>query len=323
MYSLSSTNSTSVTRVVPKAKENDILACRNFNPVLAWSMGCQMTNIYLHNDYAAATTATRGDVVNIALNAGRFQQAGGCGYIPKPPSLLGEEGKPEGRRLKIRILSGSCLPRPTVILPSHNKNKNNHQNQAAVVDAKNDSESNFHNNNNNSNNSNNNNNNPRQVSVTLELHDVQTTGHRRNQEKLVVSTHQVKCCRNDDAGSNLDRNGTGGGFAPIFYDRGKDLVVESPHVAMLLFQVVVVDVFAANNDKNNVNDDDDHEDDNHHDMAGGGAGGGVSSSGVMGMAAIPVSCLRRGYRSVQLSHPDGTRYGPYAFATLLVYLQFY
>ena len=43
--------------------------------------------------------------------------------------------------------------------------------------------------------------------------------------------------------------------------------------------------------------------------------------GLLGMAAIPVNCLRRGYRSVQLYDKDCTREGAHAFATLLVYLQ--
>lgn len=222
-----------VTRIVPKAKNDDVLATHNFNPVFAWSMGCQITNINLH----ATLVADR----NIALNAGMFQQTGGGGFIEKPHSLLDENDKPASKKLKIRILSGSCLPRPSM-----------RKKDDTVLS---DSDT------------------LQQLSVQLELHDVQVSGNR-NKEKVAMTSHKVKCL-----GDN------GNGFAPIFYDKGKDFVVETPDVAILLFQVTDTEF------------------------------------GVVGMSAIPVSCLRRGYRSVQLYNKDGTRHGPYAFATLLVYLQ--
>jgi phosphatidylinositol phospholipase C, delta len=224
-----------VTRIVPKSKQNDTLAPQNFNPVLAWSMGCQMTNINFNASLAVDC--------NIGLNAGMFQQMGCTGYIQKPPSLLDEQEKPPLKKLKIRILSGSCLPSPII----------QKKDETAATD----------------------NDILRQTSVCLELHDIEITGNRK-QEKLVSTTHKVKC---------LGDNGKG--FAPIFHDKGTDFVVQTPDVAMLLFQVTNAD------------------------------------SGVVGMAAIPVSCLRRGYRSVHLYSKDGTRHGPYAFATLLVYLQYH
>ncbi|KAL3914759.1 MAG: hypothetical protein SGILL_005969 [Bacillariaceae sp.] len=216
-----------VTRIVPKAKNN--FASKNLNPVLAWGMGCQMANINFHS------TMDR----NLALNDGLFRQLGGIGYLPKPAYLVGEGEKPAMKRLKIRILSGSCLQRPGSL--------EGEEDEALI----------------------------RKPYVVMELHDVQVSTVR-DQEKFEISTHKVKCS-NDDCGS---------GFAPLFHDKGKDFVVETPDVAMLMFQVMDADL------------------------------------GLLGMAAIPVNCLRRGYRSVQLYDKDCTREGAHAFATLLVYLQY-
>jgi phosphatidylinositol phospholipase C delta len=216
-----------VTRIVPRAKDN--FSSKNLNPVLAWSMGCQIVNINFHS------TMDR----NMALNDGMFRQMGGIGYIAKPPHIVGEAEKPPLKRLKVRILSGSCLQRPS-------RTQNDDKGDEEVV---------------------------RKPYVVLELHDVQVSTVR-DQEKFEVSSHKVKCAADS---SN--------GFAPLFHDKGKDFVVETPDVAMLMFQAMDTDL------------------------------------GLLGMAAIPVSCLRRGYRSVQLYDKDCTREGAHAFATLLVYLQ--
>jgi phosphatidylinositol phospholipase C delta len=42
----------------------------------------------------------------------------------------------------------------------------------------------------------------------------------------------------------------------------------------------------------------------------------------VGEAAIPVNCLRKGYRSIQLYDLNNTRTGAFSFATLLVDIQF-
>jgi hypothetical protein len=72
----------------------------NYNPMFAWSMGCQLValNFQTHD-------------TNLALNDGRFRQAGGCGYVAKPKSVMGD-GQPEGLSIKIRVLCASCLPKP-------------------------------------------------------------------------------------------------------------------------------------------------------------------------------------------------------------------
>lgn len=45
--------------------------------------------------------------------------------------------------------------------------------------------------------------------------------------------------------------------------------------------------------------------------------------GVVGLAGIPMNCLRRGYHSMQLYDKDGTRHGSFAFDTLLESLQYH
>lgn len=72
----------------------------NYNPMLAWAMGSQLValNFQTHDG-------------NLALNDGLFRQAGSCGYIRKPASLMGGQ-KLEKKTVKIHILSARCLPKP-------------------------------------------------------------------------------------------------------------------------------------------------------------------------------------------------------------------
>ena len=48
------------------------------------------------------------------MNDGRFRENGGCGYIRKPDSILtsSSEDLDEEITLSIRVLSGTCLPKP-------------------------------------------------------------------------------------------------------------------------------------------------------------------------------------------------------------------
>ena len=54
----------------------------------------------------------------LILNDGLFRQNSQCGYLPKPSEYLSETPPPTVDRskpalqLKIRVLSGSCLPKP-------------------------------------------------------------------------------------------------------------------------------------------------------------------------------------------------------------------
>jgi len=108
-------NQTHMSRTYPAGSRVD---SSNYNPLLAWSTGCQMValNFQTHDNF-------------LLLNDGRFRENGNCGYVLKPPSLLmlrqngassfisdeldDDSDAPTTRvRISIRVLSGSCLPKP-------------------------------------------------------------------------------------------------------------------------------------------------------------------------------------------------------------------
>jgi len=94
-----------VTRIHPNANDRHASDWgSNYNPILARSLGCQLTTLHFQT-YDS----------NLAINDGFYRQAGGAGYVPKASWLLTGEKRPPPIRLKIRILSGSCIPKPTVI----------------------------------------------------------------------------------------------------------------------------------------------------------------------------------------------------------------
>jgi hypothetical protein len=96
-------NAHHMTRTYPAGARVD---SSNYNPVVAWAMGCQMVALNFQTSDSP-----------LMLNDGRFLQNGGCGYVLKPPAVLGTA--PRGRTttpatalLKIRVVSGTCLPKP-------------------------------------------------------------------------------------------------------------------------------------------------------------------------------------------------------------------
>lgn len=94
-------NQTHMSRTYPAGSRVD---SSNYNPLLAWSTGCQM---------AALNFQTPDSFLR--LNDGRFRENGNCGYVLKPPSLMlkGDFDPVTGPvRLSIRVLSGNCLPKP-------------------------------------------------------------------------------------------------------------------------------------------------------------------------------------------------------------------
>ena len=198
----------------------------NYNPILSWGMGCQMASLNFHNDDTA-----------LAINDGFFRQTGGIGYLEKPQWMLGEGERPEPTSIKIRVLSGSCLPRPFV-----------GDSDGPIADSSfSDSR------------------------VTIELHDLLVRpGHG---ERFKISRHKVNCANKN-------------GFFPIFEDQGTKFPVATPDVAMLVFRV----------EQNS------------------------SKGKVISTTAVPFSCVRKGYRSVQLYDVDNTRRGHFASASLLVYV---
>jgi hypothetical protein len=94
-------NQSHMSRTYPAGSRVD---SSNYNPLLAWSTGCQMAALNFQTQDAF-----------LRLNDGRFRENGNCGYVLKPSSLMikddvGSASAPA--RLSIRVLSGSCLPKP-------------------------------------------------------------------------------------------------------------------------------------------------------------------------------------------------------------------
>ena len=79
------------------------------------------------------------------------------------------------------------------------------------------------------------------------------------------------------------------GFCPVWNETmAKEFTVYSPEIAMIQFVLREADIGL-----------DDH----------------------VAFAAIPISCLRKGYRSIQLHDSNNTRTGAFSYASLLVELQ--
>jgi len=91
-------NQTHMTRTYPAGFRVD---SSNYNPILAWAMGCQLVALNFQ------TT----NCMYLSLNDGRFRQAGGLGYVLKPTSVL-ENTPPRPRKLELRVVQGYCLPKP-------------------------------------------------------------------------------------------------------------------------------------------------------------------------------------------------------------------
>lgn len=72
----------------------------NYNPILAWSMGCQLVAL----NFQTADS-------NLALNDGLFRQSDCCGYIVKPDSVMGGP-KPSKKKIEISVLGARCIPKP-------------------------------------------------------------------------------------------------------------------------------------------------------------------------------------------------------------------
>lgn len=84
-----------MTRTYPAGARVD---SSNYNPVVAWGMGCQLVALNFQTNDAP-----------LILNDGLFRQNNGVGYLRKPVLKTYAE---KTMTLKIRVLSGSCLPKP-------------------------------------------------------------------------------------------------------------------------------------------------------------------------------------------------------------------
>jgi phosphatidylinositol phospholipase C, delta len=90
-------NDTHLTRTYPAGTRVD---SSNYNPLVAWAMGCQLVALNFQTSDNP-----------LLLNDGLFRQAGGCGYVAKPKSVLGGD-QPKPLTLSISVLSAICLPKP-------------------------------------------------------------------------------------------------------------------------------------------------------------------------------------------------------------------
>ena len=94
-------NQTHMSRTYPAGSRLD---SSNYNPLLAWSMGCQMVALNFQTQDAF-----------LRLNDGRFRENGNWGYVLKPSSLMIKDDYSQTSspvKLSVRVLSGSCLPKP-------------------------------------------------------------------------------------------------------------------------------------------------------------------------------------------------------------------
>jgi phosphatidylinositol phospholipase C delta len=212
-------NGTHMTRTYPAGTRVD---SSNYNPILAWSMGCQIVAL----NFQAADSP-------LFLNDGRFRQNGQCGYVLKPQDLSrGPRKKPI--TLKVRILCGSCIPKPKGAKTGES------------IDPY----------------------------VQITVHDV--VNSKENKEVFKATTKTSETVYDN-------------GFSPMWNEEEfHEFKVYSPFVAMIQFSVWETDV---------------------------GLDDKVADS------AIPITCLRKGYRSILLHDESGTRTGPFGFATLLAEIQ--
>jgi phosphatidylinositol phospholipase C delta len=98
---------THLTRVYPSRHKKLRKQSQNFNPVLPWSLGCQVVAMNQQSSDAF-----------ILVNDGRFRTNGSCGYVLKPHHLIQPQGRLFNRpapqttssRWHFKILSGYNLP---------------------------------------------------------------------------------------------------------------------------------------------------------------------------------------------------------------------
>ncbi|KAL3925995.1 MAG: hypothetical protein SGILL_000042 [Bacillariaceae sp.] len=86
-----------MTRTYPAGSRVD---SSNYNPVLAWAMGSQLVALNFQTSDSP-----------LLVNDGRFRQDGGCGYLLKPASVMGNGGTSK-KSVDISVLSAHCLPKP-------------------------------------------------------------------------------------------------------------------------------------------------------------------------------------------------------------------
>lgn len=98
-------------RAFPSRKHVSNGEIKNLDPVLLWSLGCQLVSMNFH----------RPDE-HLLVAEGRFRQNGACGYVLKPPHMIEKDLAnqiPKEERWVIRILRGNYIPKPEHRYNSH------------------------------------------------------------------------------------------------------------------------------------------------------------------------------------------------------------
>jgi phosphatidylinositol phospholipase C delta len=94
-------NQSHMSRTYPAGSRVD---SSNYSPMLAWSTGCQLVALNFQTPDPP-----------LKLNDGRFRENGNCGYVLKPSALMMKDDFSQTAtpvKVSIRIVSGSCLPKP-------------------------------------------------------------------------------------------------------------------------------------------------------------------------------------------------------------------
>jgi len=288
-----------LTRTYPAGKRVD---SSNYNPTLAWSMGCQLVALNFQTSDAP-----------LILNDGKFRQHQGAGYLEKPRSIIAVESAEEAPEKE-------APPKKEIQEPAYEKDaldvvmesfedvfcgvpgeksagvehikqlSPTHESSTPLVKE-------------------------RIRSFQLEIEAVplpirlkirvlggsclpKPKGAKAGEDidpYVTVTVHDVK--RGGD-GRAISLSGSfstdpvdNNGFCPVWNEKEfKEFIVHSTDVAMVHFSLSESDI--ALDDK-------------------------------VADAAIPVSSLRRGYRSIQLFDQNCSRNGPFGFATLLVEIQIF
>jgi len=101
-------NKSHLTRIFPSRQKKLRKQSSNFNPVLPWSLGCQI--VAMNQQVCDAF---------VLVNDGRFRANASCGYVLKPASMIQAKGHLRNKQIvsppskwQFKILSGYNLPKP-------------------------------------------------------------------------------------------------------------------------------------------------------------------------------------------------------------------
>ena len=106
-YQFNDFNKSHLTRIFPSRQKKLRKKSANFNPVLPWSLGCQI--VAMNQQVCDAF---------VLVNDGRFRANGSCGYVLKPTSMIQGKGRLRNQPIllppskwQFKILSGYNLPK--------------------------------------------------------------------------------------------------------------------------------------------------------------------------------------------------------------------